>query len=94
MKRRASLIPLLLGLLLAQPAAAGEKPKRQVVDLKKLDIEGSIPNPATMFIHERNSGGLLELFPLKRELAGEWLPPVDKGSFDHVTVNLVDSRKI
>ncbi len=85
---------LLLGALLAQTAVADEKPKRQIVDLKNLDIEGSLPDPATMFIHERSPGGLLELFPLKRELSEDWLAPVVKGNFDRRTVNLVDSRKI
>ncbi len=89
-----SAVLLLLGFLLAQTAMADEKPKRQIVDLKKLDIEGNLPDPATLFIHERSPGGFLELFSLKRELSDSWLAPVVKGNFDRKTVNLVDLRKL
>jgi len=84
---------LAFGLLLATTVNADDKPKRQVVDLEKLDIEGSIPIPATMFIHERKTDGLFELFPLKRELPEDWFGPVMKGNFDSKTALLVDERK-
>ncbi len=90
--KRISVLLLLL-VVAAAGAAAGEKPKRQIVNLKKMNIEGTVPDPATMFIRERQPGGLLELFPLKRELREEWLLPVIKGNFDRATVELVDGRK-
>lgn len=89
---------ILLTLLLAAAGAAWsvpseEPPKRQVIDLRKLEIEGSVPDPSTLFIKERSIGSLYELFPLRRELPDRWLRPVVKGEFDRITLDLVD-RKI
>ena len=70
-----------------------EEPRRQVVDLNKLEIEGEVPVPSTLFIRERGPGAPYELFTLRRSLATGWLRPVVKSAFDRETWNLVDRRK-
>jgi hypothetical protein len=80
---------LLLGLpLFARAASPEESPKTQVVDLDKLEIEGRVPSPSTLFIRERTTGSCYELFPLRRELPNPWLLPVDKSDFDRETWDL------
>lgn len=70
-----------------------ETPRRQVVDLKKLEIEGEVPVPSTLFIRERGPGAPYELFSLRRTLPAEWFRPVVKSAFDRETWNLVDRSK-
>ncbi|NNE09819.1 MAG: hypothetical protein HKN20_14770 [Gemmatimonadetes bacterium] len=90
MKRIAFGMLLAATLSFAGTAHAQGKPKRQIVDLKKLEIDGKVSNPSTMFIRERNGGALYELFPLKRELSSGWLLPVMKMNHDRQTVAIAD----
>ncbi|MFH1279311.1 MAG: hypothetical protein ABIK65_13135 [Candidatus Eisenbacteria bacterium] len=94
------IIFVLTGLFLvvgAAGVAAGttkeEEPRRQVVDLNRLEIEGEVPVPTTLFIRERGPGAPHELFALRRSLPPGWLRPVVKSAFDRETWNLVDRRK-
>jgi hypothetical protein len=84
--------------LIALPVAAGaaspdEQPRRQLIDLDRLLIEGRVPNPSTLFIRERLSDSCTELFPLRRRPPSGWLLPADKAVFDRETLDLVDQRK-
>jgi len=92
---RPFLIVLLMSLL-ASIVFAGETeepPRRQLIDLKTLDIEGHVPDPSTLFIRERNFGDLYELFPLRRKLAEDWLQPIVKERFERFTLDLVDRKE-
>ena len=87
---------VLFGLLVAGAAWADssqEPPRRQIVDLRSLEIEGSVPHPSTLFIRERSTGSLHELFPFHRRLPRGWLLPIVKESFDVQTIDLVDRKK-
>lgn len=74
-------------------ATKEETPRRQEVDLNKMEIEGEVPVPSTLFIRERGPGAPYELFALRRSLPAGWLRPVVKSAFDRETWNLVDRRK-
>ena len=84
-------VTLQVSLAWAEPTK--EPPKRQIVDLQKMTIEGSVPHPTTLFIRERSAGTLHELFPFRRRLSDEWLLPIVKESFDNQTLGLVDRKK-
>ena len=92
---RTFLFLLLLAALAASAFAeeGEESPRRQVIDLKTLDIEGRVPDPSTLFIRERNFGALYELFPLRRTLAEDWLQPIVKERFERLTLDLVDRKE-
>jgi hypothetical protein len=84
--------------LIALPVAAGaappsDQPRRQLIDLDRLLIEGRVPNPSTLFIRERLSDSCTELFPLTRRPSSGWLLPAFKTVFDRETLDLVDQRK-
>ncbi len=91
---------IVLALLIGAPAQgddagkkSAQKPKRQVIDLDKLNIEGKVPHPSTLFIRERSADFLYELFPIERELGEDWLLPVIKSDFDSQTVELIDGKE-
>jgi len=90
------LIAFVLAGILAGAVLAGEKeepPRRQILNLETLDIEGRVPDPSTLFIRERNFGSLYELFPLRRKLAEDWLQPIVKERFERATLDLVDRKE-
>ncbi|MFH1681165.1 MAG: hypothetical protein ABIH26_11040 [Candidatus Eisenbacteria bacterium] len=86
----ALLLSLAVSVRAASPGSPEETPRRQEIDLDRLEIEGRVPSPSTLFIRERTGGLLYELFPLRRGLPEDWLPPVDKAGFEKETLRLVD----
>ena len=93
MRKRIALLLVVGSACVAARPAAGEEPRRQVIDLRKPEIEGKDPVPATMFIREGGPGAVYALFSLRRSLPVTWLAAVEKEAFDRETVGEVDRRE-
>ncbi|MFN0149407.1 MAG: hypothetical protein ACKVU1_01680 [bacterium] len=71
--------------------AATPKPRKKVqeVDLHRLEIQGRLDNPASVFLLEKGATPLSDLWTLDGLLCVNWLTHVDKETLDRGAVDAV-----
>lgn len=69
------------------------KTKRRVqeVDLKRLEIQGKIEAPSSLFVLESGRSGLPQIKALDGLLGGSWIHPIDKEALDRLVVTGIEA---
>lgn len=82
---------LAASLVAATPAAAAERKRVQEVDLKRLEIQGRIEDPASVFVLETGRLLLSDAAALAGLLPGRVVVPVEKGAMEREVVARIES---
>lgn len=77
------------------PASAeedSESPRKRIqeVDPRRLEIQGKIESPASLFILESGNSLFPDINALEGLLGGRWIPSIDKESHDRSVVAYIE----
>jgi hypothetical protein len=78
-----------------QSSSASGKTKKKVqeVDLKRLEIQGKLETPASLFVLESGRSAVPQIKALDGLLGGSWIHPVDKEALDRLVVTGIEADR-